>query len=53
MLETKGTNVEAADKQRIHNISASQILRETQPNLQNVKSLDPSKVSPPTGSKYH
>ncbi len=53
MIGTKGTNVEAAAKQRIHMSSTSRISLETQPNLHNVNSLDSSKLSSPTESECH
>jgi hypothetical protein len=53
MVGRKGTNVEAAAKRRIQIFSASRTCPETQPELQNVNSLDSSKVSLPTESKYH
>ncbi len=53
MVERNGTNVEAAAKRGIQIFSASRTCPETQPELQNVNSADPSKVSLSTGSKYH
>ena len=53
MVGRKATNVEAAAKRRIHFFSASRTCPEKQPELQNVNSLDPSKASLPTESKYH
>jgi hypothetical protein len=53
MVERKGTNVKAAAKRQIHILSASGISPETQPNFQNVNSLDSSKVSLPTESESH
>ncbi len=53
MVGRKATNVEAAAKRQIHISSALRTSPETQPELQNVNSLDSSKVSLPTESKYH
>jgi hypothetical protein len=53
MLERKVINVDATTKRRIHGFSASQISPETQATLQNVNSLDPSKLSSPTESEYY
>jgi hypothetical protein len=53
MIGRKRTNVEAVAKRRFFIFSASRTCPETQPELQNVDSSDPPKVSSPLESKYH
>lgn len=53
MVERKETSVKATSKRRIHIFSSPKTCPETQPELQNGNSLDPSKVSLSTESKCH